>query len=223
MTVVAIRTVIVYILLIVAMRIMGKRQIGELQPAELSVALLISDVASIPIQETDIPLTHGLVPILVLVAMEVVLSVAMLKSTRIARIVAGKPMVVIQDGTVDQAALKQLRMTVDDLCESLRSQGVFNVSDVALAVVETNGNISVFQRAGSRAPTGDEWEMTDLDTAMPLLVVSDGKLCPWALKACHLTPEWVEKTLQKKHLKLSQVLMMTADRSGQYTVVEKEV
>lgn len=223
MTVVAIRTVIVYILLIVAMRIMGKRQIGELQPAELSVALLISDVASIPIQDPDVPFAHGIIPIVVLVALEVLVSVAMLKSTRIARIVAGKPMVVIQNGTVLQSALKQLRMTVDDLCESLRSQGFFNISDVALAVVETNGNISVFQQAGSRPPTGDEWEMSDLNTSMPLLVVSDGKVCPWALDACRLTPEWVEKTLQKKHLTLSQVLMMTADQNGQYTIVEKEV
>ncbi len=223
MTVVAIRTVIVYILLIVAMRIMGKRQIGELQPAELSVALLIADLASIPIQETDIPLTHGLIPIVVLVALEVLLSVAMLKNTRISRIIAGKPMVVIQDGTVIQSALKQLRMTVDDLCESLRSQGVFDISDVALGVVETNGNVSIFQRAGSRAPTGDEWEMENLDTTMPLLIVSDGQLCQWALDACHLTPEWVYKTLEKKHLPVSQVLMMTADRNGQYTVVKKEV
>lgn len=223
MVVMAIRTAIVYILLIVAMRIMGKRQIGELQPAELSVALLISDVASIPIQDPNVPLLRGLIPVAVLVVMEMIISVAMLKSTRIARIVTGKPIVVVQDGKLLQSALKQLRMTVDDLFESLRSQGIFDLQDVALAVVETSGNVSVFQRAGSRPPTGDEWEMVGMSTSMPLLVVSDGKLCLWALKACRLTPEWVEKTLKKQHLSLHEVLMMTADENGTYTIVEKDV
>jgi len=222
MLTIAIRTVIIYILLIVAMRIMGKRQIGELQPAELSVALLISDVASIPIQDPSLPLARGLVPVAMLVTMEMVISIAMLKSTRVARIVAGKPIVVIQDGNVLQPALKQLRMTVDDLCESLRSQGIFDPKDVTLAVVETNGNVSVFQRAGSRPPTGDEWEMSEQNTSMPLLVVSDGKLCSWALQACRLTPVWVTKTLKKQHLSLSQVLMMTADQDGNYTIVKKD-
>lgn len=223
MAIVAIRTVIVYIFLIAAMRIMGKRQLSELQPVELAVTLLISDLAVIPIQDIDVPLLYGVIPIVILISLELILSACMLKSTRFSRLVSGTPIVVIKDGVVVQPALKKLRMTVEDLCESLRSQGIFDTTELALAIVETNGNISAFYQAEKRPPTTDELKIKLPKTTVPLLIVSDGQLCEWAMEACSLTPEWVYRTLAKKKLALSDVLMMTADKSKQYTIVEKEV
>ncbi len=223
MAIIAIRTVIVYIFLIAAMRIMGKRQLSELQPVELAVTLLISDLAVIPIQDMDVPLLYGVIPIIILVSLELILSACMLKNNAFSRLVSGSPIVVIKDGVVVQPSLKKLRMTVEDLCESLRSQGVFDITELALAIVETNGNISIFYQPANRPPTIDELKVKVPDTQAPLLIVSDGKLCQWALETCSLTPEWVHRTLAKKKLKISDVLMMTADKNKRYTIVEKEV
>lgn len=223
MAIVAIRTVVVYTTLIIAMRVMGKRQLSELQPIELAVTLLISDLAVIPIQESDTPLLYGIIPILLLISLELILSACMLKCGWISRLVSGTPVVIVKDGVVIQPALKKLRMTVEDLAESLRSQGVFDITELSLAIVETNGNISPFYKAGSRPPTIDELGIKKPADGTPLLIVSDGQLCEWALDACSLTSDWVRHILDKKHLQLADVLMMTADKNKQYTIVKKEV
>ena len=222
MAIVAIRTIVVYTTLIVAMRIMGKRQLSELQPIELAVTLLISDLAVIPIQDIDVPLLYGIIPILLLISLELILSACMLKCGWISRLVSGTPVVIVKDGQVIQSALKKLRMTVDDLYEALRSQGVFDIADLALAIVETNGNISPFYKVGSRPPTIDELKIKQPADGTPLLIVSDGRLCEWALEACSLTGDWVQHILDKKKLRLSDVLMMTADKNKHYTIVKKE-
>ncbi len=138
MAISAIRTVIIYIFIIAAMRIMGKRQLGELQPVELVVTLLISDLAAVPMQESGMPLLNGLIPIVVLVALELLLSGLMLKSSGFSKLISGNPIVIIRDGKLDQKALKRLRLTVEDLMETLRQQNAFDIREIEYAIAETN-------------------------------------------------------------------------------------
>jgi uncharacterized membrane protein YcaP (DUF421 family) len=211
MVITAIRTVIIYIFIIVALRITGKRQIGELQPIELVVTLLISDLAVIPMQESEIPLISGLIPIVVLVALELILSTLMMKSNSLSKLISGNPVVIIQDGKLQQKALRQLRLGVDDLTEALRQQGVFDLHSVEYAVVETNGKISIFQRVKNNKKE---------TAAVP--VVNDGQAVAWGLDFCHLTPQWLEETLVANRCSMDTVLLMTADRNGKVSIIQKE-
>lgn len=209
MAITAIRTVIIYLFIIVALRVTGKRQIGELQPVELVVTLLISDLAVIPMQESDIPLVTGLIPIAVLVCMELILSTLMMKSNGLSTLISGHPVVIIRNGVLQQKALRQLRLGVDDLTEALRQQKVFDLKQVECALVETSGKISVF----TRHKNGEH-------PAVP--VINDGQPVEWGLSYCDLTPQWLEEVLAAQGHSMEQVLLMTADRSGRYTVIRKE-
>ena len=153
MLVVFFRAVILYILVTLCLRLMGKRQLGELQPAEFVITILISNIASLPIEDTNIPMVLGLIPVFVLVAFEVIVSTLSLSSKRFRSIMSGKPVIVIYNGQIDQEKLKQLRFSIDDLMESLQQQGVFRVQDVWYAIVETTGKVSVMQRFEARTVT----------------------------------------------------------------------
>ncbi len=210
MTVITIRTVIIYIFLILALRVTGKRQIGELQPIELVVTLLISDLAVIPMQESGIPLISGLVPIAVLVCLELILSTVMMKSGKLSNVISGNPVVIIQNGVVSQNALRQLRLGVDDLTETLRQQGVFDFRSVACAVAETNGKISVFQNPKTKEK-------------LPVVpVINDGQIVAWGLKFCGFTKQWLEEQLAERGLAIKNVLLMSADENGVVNIVDKE-
>ena len=199
MTISVIRTVILYLLLMIAMRLMGKRQLGELQPSELVVTLLLSDLAAVPMQENGLPLLNGVLPILVLVSLELLLSGAMLKCPAVGKLIAGSPIPVIRDGVMDIAALKRLRMTVEDLEESLRQQDIFDVSQVQYAIAETNGHISVYRYG---------------ETDMPIVVVSDGSLCDWGMQLCGMTEEQLTRYLRKKRCEQQDVFLLTATKNG---------
>lgn len=140
----ALRTVIIYVLLIIGLRIMGKRQLGELHPAELVVTLLIADLAAVPMQESGMPLLLGLMPIFLLVALEVLLSGLAIKIPGLSRALSGSPVVLIQNGILSTAALRKIRMTAEDLFEVLRKQNIFDMNDVHYAVAEVGGTVSVF-------------------------------------------------------------------------------
>ena len=211
MTVIAIRTVIIYVYLILALRVTGKRQIGELQPIELVVTLLISDLAVIPMQESSIPLISGLVPIAVLVCLELILSTLMMKSGKLSTLISGNPVVVIQDGVVQQNALRQLRLGIDDLSESLRQQQVFDMKAVSCAVAETSGKISVFLNPKSK------------EKAPAVPVVNDGQPVAWGLSFCGFDEQWLEEELATREMAMDGVLFMSADETGIVQIVEKEV
>lgn len=206
MTISVIRTVILYLLLMLAMRLMGKRQLGELQPSELVVTLLLSDLAAVPMQENGLPLLNGVLPILVLVSLELLLSGAMLKSPAISKLVSGTPIPIIQDGAVDASALKRLRMTVEDLEESLRQQDVFDLAQVQYAIAETNGHISVYQY-------GEE--------EMPVVVVSDGHLCDWGMRLCGLSEEKLNRYLHRQRCELQEVFLLTATKNGPHHLLTR--
>ncbi len=210
MAITAIRTAIIYLFLIVALRITGKRQLGELQPIELVVTLLISDLASVPIQENSTPLLAGLIPIAVLVSLELILSAWMVKSGTLSTLISGNPIVIIRHGKLSQSALRKLRMTVDDLMECLRRQGIFDLQTVAYAIAETGGNISVFTEENAEPPTHG---------AVP--IVSDGQPVEWAMQLIGVDMAWIRDTLHTYRCPLSQALLLSADAKHRHTLIRK--
>lgn len=221
MAVSAIRTVVIYVVLIAAMRIMGKRQLSDMQPTELAVTLMIADLATVPMQETGIPLLSGLVPIFVLLALELFLSGAMLKWPFLSRLASGNPVVIVQDGVLRQKALGRMRITVEDLFENLRSQGYFDLKEIEYAIAETNGSISVLPKPAYRPVINRDMAVTLPDDGIPLVVVSDGKICTWALPLCEVEETWVYTVLAKEKKTLREVFLMTADRSRHYWILTK--
>ena len=213
MTISVIRTVILYFLLMAAVRLMGKRQLGELQPSELVVTLLLSDLAAVPMQENGLPLLNGVMPILILVSLELILSALMLKFPAVSQLIGGTPQAVIRDGKIDATAMRRMRLTVEDLAESLRQQNVFDLTQVQYAIVETGGRISAYlypryqpAAAGADAP----------DEGMPLVVVSDGRLCDWGMRICGLSEEQVAGILRRHRCEQQEVFLLTATKTGQH-------
>lgn len=222
MAISAIRTAVIYLLLVAAMRIMGKRQLGELQPVELVVTLLVADMAAVAVENTDSPLSSGLIPIAVLVSLELLFSFLTLKFPAIARLVDGRPVIIIKDGTLDQKAMKQLRLSLEDLNSALRQQGIFDLTEVQYAIAETGGKISTYLKPTLQPATAEDVHAAPPDNGIPFLIVSDGRLSRWALSMCGLNEEWLRLTLHEADCTLSQVFLLTADRCGKVCLLKKE-
>ncbi len=221
MAITAIRTAIIYLFLIAALRITGKRQLGELQPIELVVTLLISDLASVPMQESGAPLLSGLIPIAVLVSLELILSALMMKSNGLSRLISGNPVVLINDGKLSQKALRQLRLTVEDLLETLRQQDVFDLRDIRYAIAETNGKISLFKHPDCQTATVRDLKKKPTSGGAAVPVVNDGKLVDWGIQMTGVSEEWVRGVLKKHGCTLSETLLLTADSKRQIYLIRK--
>ncbi len=217
-----IRAIILYTLIIFAIRLMGKRQIGELQPGELAITILISNIAVLPIEDINVPLALGAVPILTLVCFELLISILNMKSSKLRTILSGKPMFVIQNGKINQKAIKALRFTIDDLMEGLRSCEVFDISQVAYAIVETNGSMSVIKKFQSQNVTAQMLELKNQQTTIPLVIVSDGKIVDDNLKEVGLTKKWLLNELQKKNINTKDIFIMTSDPNKNTFITLKE-
>ncbi|MER2149551.1 MAG: YetF domain-containing protein, partial [Ruminococcus sp.] len=211
MFIAVIRTVILYVFVILAIRLMGKRQISDMQPSELVVTMMISDIASLPMQNTAQPLLSGVVPVLVLVSLELTVSAVMLKSRLFRKLISGSPVVVIEDGRLLQRQLKRLRLTTDELCAQLRQQNVFSSQDVQYCIVETNGVLSVLEKPSKRVPNAEESGIVIPDNKMEAVVVSDGAWVESSLRLCGRTKQEINNILQKKQIKLNEIFLMTMD------------
>ena len=222
MTISLIRTIILYIMIIAAVRIMGKRQISELQTSELVVTLLISDIAAIPMQNTGQPLSSGIIPILVLVSCEIAASFFMVKNSRFRKLIAGKPQVVINNGTVDQAQMKRLRMSTEDLSEQLRQMNVFSIQDVAYAIVETNGKLSVMKKPAKEQVSASMLGIVAPDHGIDAVVISDGEISKFSLDLCNLTEDWVMGVLNGQNVRLEDVFIMTANPKKNFYLILKD-
>ena len=201
---------------------MGKRQISELQTSELVVTLLIADIAAIPMQDTGQPLVSGLFPIGILVFCEIVISVLMIKMPRFRRVICGKPVVVINNGKLDQTALKNLRMSIEDLTEQLREKDVFALEDVAYALVETNGKLSVIKKAPQSTVTAGMLAIALPEQGIEAVVISDGSISDFSLKLIRKSRGWLEGVLRGKNLQKEDIFLMTADTSGKFYIIKKE-
>lgn len=201
---------------------MGKRQISEMQTSELVVTLLVSDIAAIPMQDTGQPLVSGMIPIAVLVMCEIVVSFLMVKNAKFRRVVCGSPIVVINDGRVDQKEMRRLRMTTEDLMEELRLKDVFHLEDVAYAIVETNGQMSVIKKPGNEQPTTAMLNITVPDTGIEAVVVSDGVIYDAALELCRKSRDWLDGVLRGKNVKAGEIFIMTVNRKGDFNIIKKD-
>ena len=222
MFIAVIRTVILYVFVILAIRLMGKRQISDMQPSELVVTMMISDIASLPMQNTAQPLLSGVVPVLVLVSLELTVSAVMLKSRLFRKLISGSPVVVIEDGRLLQRQLKRLRLTTDELCAQLRQQNVFSLQDVQYCIVETNGVLSVLEKPSKRVPNAEESGIVIPDNKMEAVVVSDGAWVETSLRLCGCTRQEVDNILQKKQIKLNEIFLMTMDGNGVCRIIRRE-
>lgn len=210
------RTAILYFVVIICMRIMGKRQVGELQPSELVITILISELASIPMQDLNRPVSSGVIAILVLVLLELIVSALTLKSDIFRKIFEGKSAVIIQNGVIDQKVMKKLRVTIDDLLEGLRQAGNFSIEKVNYAVMETNGRISVQLKEDFDTATRQDMNIKSKSEGLPKVLISDGKIASEDFK------NEAKKQLKEKGLKLSQVFLMTKNDLGEFFIVRKE-
>jgi len=218
-----VRTLILYITIIAAIRLMGKRQVGELQPGELVITILVSAVASVPLQDVDIPLLHGLVPILTLVAAEVILSDISQNHIRFRRLLTGNPVLVIKDGQLLQPAIHRLRLSIDDILANLRLAGVFDLREVKRAQVETNGQISVLLRNDQLPPTRADLGIRTDPVGPFYTIISDGRVISDNLKSIGRDDRWLSSILQARHVASPKaVFFFCADAFGNMVFCEKE-
>lgn len=218
------RTVILYLLIIAGLRLMGKRQIGELEPGDLVLTLIISDLASVPMQDFGIPLVNGVFPIIVLLSLSMLVSYFSLKSIRFRSLVCGRPTVIIQDGKILQANMAKTRFTVDELYEQLRTQGYSSLDGVKYAILETSGQVSVlpYTRTAPLTPQSAGIEVQE-DVTLPVLVVNDGHILTDNLRTCGRDLSWLQGQLKKRRLTSpKQVFLMTVDETGAVVCVTKE-
>ena len=216
------KTVLLLLAVIVSIRLMGKRQIGQLQPSELVVTILLSQVAATPMQETDIPPLQTLIVIFVLTGTEILLSALAMKSRAVRRLVDGRAITVIKDGEIDQRQLKRLRYTIDDVFEGLRQKDVFDLSDVNTVVAETNGNLSVLLKEQALTATKADVTQKTGKAGMPQILIADGRLSRGGIKALGWKTADVERILKKAGVSLKDVFLLTAAEGGKPLLVKKE-
>ena len=218
-----IRTLILYFLIIFAIRLMGKRQVGEMQPSELVITILVSAVASVPMQDIDVPLSHGLIPILTLIAAEVFISSLSLFSPRFRRLFSGTPVTIIRDGKVDQKALLRLRMSMEDILEDLRLHDVFDLRDVKYAQIETNGQISLMLYEQAQPPTAADMGVKPKGSEPFFLLVSNGRILSENLPTVGRDVEWLQSIIKAAGAEsFAEIYCLCADRGGQAIVLKKE-
>ena len=217
------RTVVLYLVLIIVIRLMGKRQIGQLEPSEFVVAMLVADLASIPMQNSGITLFSGIVPILTVLGLELVLSDLSLRSIRIRKLLCGKPVILIENGNILQGNLRKTRITMDELTGHLREKDVLDLSAVQFAILETNGNLSVFPYPKERPASAKEAGIQVQRQYLPITIISDGKLIPENLQKTNKDHKWVQRVLKERHACLEDTWLLTVDGGDHILFYPKEV
>lgn len=218
-----VRTLILYSCVIIALRLMGKRQIGELQPSELVVTILVSELAAVPMQDFGIPILAGIIPMITLVSLEVLISYLCMKSTVIRRLFNGNPCIIIKNGKLDSKKLRDMRLTVDEVMEELRLANIDSIRDVKYAVIETNGQLSYVLAPPAQPVTAEMMSLTPLERGVPLVLVSDGKLIQRNMKILGKDRNWIEKQIQKHNIdSIQDVFIFTLDDVGNFFMQAKE-
>lgn len=221
MLILVIRTVLLYLFVILAVRIMGKRQLSEMQTTELVITLIIADIASIPMQNTSQPLLTGIVPILILISAEIIISLIMMKSSKVRNLVCGKPEILINDGSLCQDTLRKLRFTTEDLCVQLRQLGVYNIGDVQFCIIEPNGKLSVQLKPEKRSPNCEQLSLAVQDSGIEAVIISDGEFLKNSMRLCGVDKKWITDILKGEGLTKDDVMIMTANRLKEYSIIRK--
>jgi len=218
-----VRTLILYIFVIVAIRMMGKRQVGEMQPTELVITILVSAVASVPMQNLDIPLSYGIVPILTLISAEIFVSFIALKIPRFREILTGKPVIIIVDGVIDQKALKATRLSIEELQEDLRLKDVFDLTSVRLARLETNGQLSVLLKDRNQPVTPEIMGQKAKDSPVYYTVIADGYVNRDIFEIIGIDMNWVGTELKNNGIgNIKEVFLMLCSTDKKVAIIKKE-
>lgn len=221
MAVTLVRAFILYIVVVVLLRLMGKRQIGELQPAEFVITMLSSEIAAIPMQDNRTPIINTIIALFILVSLEIIVSVINLKSVKFRGLMQGHPVIVIRDGKIDMKALGKLRITLNDLIAALRQKDIFDITQVSYAVFETNGKISVLLKPQYANSTAKDLKLSPADNGMPFAVICDGTIIENALNESGKDEKFIKDNLRKHNIPLDEVVIMTVDKSGKVTILKK--
>lgn len=222
MLIVFFRSIVLYIIVLIVMRLMGKREIGQLQPFELAIAIMIADLAAVPMAETGIPISNGIIPILGLLVMHLIISFLNLKSMKIREILCGKPAILIYRGKIDEKVLKKERFTLNELQERLRSSNVVNLGDVEYAILETSGQVTVIQKPDKRTTTPKDFNIMPEYEGIPYDLVVDGKVMDKNLTAIGRNYVWLRKQVEKFKITPEEALVVTIDGKGQIFCQKKE-
>lgn len=217
------RTLFLYLVLIFAVRLMGKRQIGEMEPAEFVVTMLVANLAAIPMQDGAIPLYSGLVPILTVLGMELVLSGLILRSVRLRQLLCGKPVILIDNGKILQENLKSARINLDELTGQLRAKDVLDIRTVQFAILETSGDLSVFPYPKEKPASAKDAGVQATGQHLPVTVVEDGYLSRENLERVKKDEKWLEKVLSQHNCGIQDTFLLTVDESGQVVWLGKEI
>lgn len=217
------RSIMLYILVLIVMRLMGKREIGQLQPFELTIAIMIADLASIPMADSGIPISNGIIPILGLLVMHLIISIINMKSIKAREIICGKPSILIYRGKIDEKALKKERFTINELQERLRGNNIVNLGDVEYAILETNGEVTVIQKPEKRNTIPADFDIVPEYEGIPYDLVVDGKIMDKNLQAIGKNREWLKKQVEKFKMKPEDALIITLDGKGQIFCQKKEL
>lgn len=222
MLVIFFRAIILYIIVLIVMRLMGKREIGQLQPFELAISIMIADLASIPMTETGIPISNGIIPILGLLVMHLLISMLNLKSNRAREIICGKPRILIYRGKIVEKALKKERYSINELQEKLRSKDIMNLGDVEFAILETSGEITVVQKPNKRNAIPEDFGILPEYEGLSYDLIIDGKIMSDNLKKIGKNYQWLRKQIEKFGLNTEDVFVATIDGKGQFFCQKRE-
>ncbi len=217
-----VRTVILYLVLIAVIRLLGKRQIGQLEPSELVVAMLIADLASIPMQDSAIPLLSGLVPILTVLGLELVLSMLSMRSIFLRKLLCGKPVILIENGKILENNLRKTRVTLDELTEQLRLKDILDIDSVQFAILETGGQLSVFPYPEKAPASAEDAGIAVKAQYLPVTIISDGKLLRDNLQKAGKDTHWLQKQLKAQRATAQDTLLLTVDGSNRVVFRRKE-
>ncbi|MEW9094402.1 MAG: DUF421 domain-containing protein [Clostridiaceae bacterium] len=213
---VLIRTIILYFLVITAMRIMGKKQIGQLEPFELAITIMISELAALPMQDTRIPLVHGVISIITLILLQTILAILQLKSEFLRKMINGTPSILIKNGDIDINELRYQRFNINDLMEELRLQGYYNISDIEYAILETSGQLSIIPKTHLTPPSKEDLNIKTSQDSLPITLILDGKINHKNLQSLGKDIGWLEQNLNKNGIKdFKEAFIVLIDSHGE--------
>ena len=217
------RTIILYLTMIVVIRLMGKRQIGQMEPSEFVVSMMVANLATIPMEDDGIALFAGLVPILTILGAELILSYLNLKNSKIRKLLCGKPVILIENGNILQQNLRKTRISLDELTGHLREKDVLDIQAVQYAILETNGNLSVFPYPKEKPASARDAGIKARQQFLPITIVSDGELMEKNLTIAKKDKNWLHKILEEHHAQLQDTWLLTVDGGNHVTFFRKEI
>lgn len=217
-----VRSIVLYIVVLFVMRLMGKREIGQLQPFELAIAIMIADLATIPMSDVGIPIIDGIIPILGLLVMHLIISYINLKSMKVRGLICGKPSILIFRGKIDEQMMKKERFTINELQERLRANSINDIGDVEFAILETNGQISVIEKPNKRTTTPEDFDMMPDYEGLSYDLVVDGKVMNENLKKLEKDYNWLKNQVKEFGMLPEEALLVTINGRGNFFCQRKE-